>query len=175
MIAARPRQCYQTGLFDRLSSLSSASNHSAKLADLMGSCGYVVLAIDSLTPRGSLPIAAASLSSKRSMPMGRYGILPGRTLSTDSEWPFLASRWAALRRLTRWIAVLVFNILQSGFISRSGSAPLWLLPCLREPRRGLRRRRKNQKNTGEMDKCVLPPPFCKCELLLTCAPRAARM
>ena len=35
--------------------------------------------------------------------------------------------------------------LRSGFISRSGSAPLWLLPCLRDPRRALRRRRKNQK------------------------------
>jgi len=85
---------------------SGFSSYNTNFADQIASWGYVVLAIDSLSPRGiasrcSRPGKVLCLS-RRSMPMRHCATYRGLILSTQSEWRFSAARWAAFPRFGSW-------------------------------------------------------------------------
>ena len=86
---------------------SGFSSYNTNFADQIASWGYVVLAIDSLSPRGHCqplqsPRVQVLCLSRRSMLMRHCATYRGLILSTQSERRFSAARWAAFPRFGSW-------------------------------------------------------------------------
>src|SRR5262249_52893293 len=84
---------------------SGFSSYNTNFADQIASWGYVVLAIDSLSPRGiasrcSRPGAGPLL--EQALVTRHCATYRGLILSTQSEWRFSAARWAAFPRFGSW-------------------------------------------------------------------------